>query len=235
MGDVVAEGAVGTQIARFELLGDAQHVLQHKHLTVGGTAGTDADGGHGDELRDFGSQRRRYLLEHDGEAASLVEHLCVVDQSLGLVGLGGADDIGAELVDALRCQTEMTHDGDARREDTRDGFQHLFPTLELDGVGAGLFHDADGGGQSLLGVALVGAERHVDDDEGTTDGTLDRGGVDNHLVKGDGQRGIIALHDVGSGVADQDNIYLGAVEQLGHGIVVSRQHGDFLATVLHIL
>ena len=159
----------------------------------------------------------------------------VVEEPLGLVGIGGADGIGTEFVDALRGKAQMAHDGDAGREDALDGFEHLFAPFQLDGVGAGLLHDADGGGESLLGVALIGAEGHVDDNEGPGDGAGDGGGVDDHLVEGDGEGGLVALHDVGGAVADEDDIDFGAVDELRHGVVVGGEHSDFLAMEFHIL
>ena len=110
----------------------------------------------------------------------------VVDEAVCFLLLGGSDGIGAEFIDALRGESKVSHHRDARRKDAADGFEHLFASFQFDGVGTGLFHDADGGGQSLLGVALIGAKRHVDHNEGALDGTLDRRGIDNHLVEGDG-------------------------------------------------
>ena len=129
----------------------------------------------------------------------------------------------------------MAHDGDAGREDALDALEDFLAAFHLNGVGAGFLHDAYGGGEGLLGVALVGAEGHVDDHEGALDGADDGGGVDNHFVEGDGEGGFVALHDVGGGVADEDNVDFGALDERGHGVVVGGDHCYLFAVQLHVL
>ena len=41
--DILAEGAIGAEVTRLELLGDTEHVLQHEDLSIGGGAGTGVD------------------------------------------------------------------------------------------------------------------------------------------------------------------------------------------------
>ena len=159
----------------------------------------------------------------------------ILYDAVGLVFFGSTDGIGTELVDALRRKSKVTHYGYAGTQDALDGFKHLFATFKLDGVGTGLLHNAYGRGKSLLGVALIGSEGHIHDDESAIDGARHRRGVDNHLVERDWQRGFVAFHNVGSAVADQYDIDFCAVEELRHREVVGRKHSDFLAVQLHIL
>ena len=159
----------------------------------------------------------------------------VVDKAVGFLLLGGAYHVCAKLVDALRGESEVTHDGDSSGEYAADRFENLLAAFELDGIGTGLLHDADGGGEGLFGVALISAEGHINHHQGTLDGAFDRGGVDYHLVEGDGQGSLVTFHDIGGRVADQDHVDFGGIEELGHGIVVCGKHGDFLAVLFHAL
>ena len=104
---ILAYVTVETQIARLELLSYAQHILKHQHLSVDAAAGTDAY----DRYLDFGGDARSegcgYLFKHHREASRLFKHVGVVDYPVGLIFFGGADCVGSELVDALRCQSQV--------------------------------------------------------------------------------------------------------------------------------
>ena len=90
--------------------------------------------------------------------------MSVVDKPIGLVFLGGTYDVSAEFVDALGGESQMSHDRDARCEYAAYRLENFFTAFELDGIGAGFFHYPYRRGESLLGVALICAERHVNYD-----------------------------------------------------------------------
>ena len=73
---------------------------------------------------------------------------------------------------------------------------------------------------------MVGAIRHVGDQQGIPDAPAHRTGVVQHLVGGDRQRILIAQHSLGQGVADQHNVNTGLIYQACSGIVVRGQAGD---------
>ena len=97
--DVLAKSAVGAKIAGLELLGDAQHVLEHKHLSVCAAAGPNADGGYLDVSSDLRCQFGWNLFQYEGKAACLFEYVGVVDEAVGLFFLGGTHYVGAEFID----------------------------------------------------------------------------------------------------------------------------------------
>ena len=209
--------------------------MHDEHLSVYSAAGTDPD--HRDaQLAGYAcGQIGGDLLQNQGEAAQLLEQSGVFDELGGLFFFAGADGVGAELVDGLRREAEVPHDGYASAEDALDGLADLGAALHLDTVGVRLLHHADGRGEGLFGVALVGAEGEVDDDQRAADGLDDRLAVVDHLIERDGQRGDVARHDVRGRVADQDNVHTGAVNDLRHRVIVSREHGDLLAALLHLV
>ncbi len=120
----------------------------------------------------------------------------------------------------LRRKAEMSHDGDARREDALDRLHDLRAALQLDGIGLGLLHDADGRVECDLRVALIGAEGQVDDHQCAVYGTHDRARMIDHHIQSYGECGLVTGHYVGSRVADQNHVYACGIDDLGHRIVV---------------
>ena len=129
----------------------------------------------------------------------------------------------------------MTHDRNAGRKDTLHALKDFLAAFHLDGIGTSFLHDTDGAGKGLLGVALIGTEGHINHHKCTFDGADHRGSINNHFIKRDGESCLVTLHDVGSGIADEYNIDSGTFKKGGHGVVVSGEHGNFLAMKLHIL
>ena len=56
-----------------------------------------------------------------------------------------------------------------------------------------------------------------------------------HLIKRHPNRRFIAQHDHTQTIADEDERNTGFVDYLGRGIVISRNHGDFLTSFFHVL
>lgn len=80
-----------------------------------------------------------------------------------------------------------------------------------------------------MSAGLVGSERQVPDEERALGATRHGAAVDEHLIEGDGEGGVVAVNDHGSGVADQANVDAGGVQMHRGGVVVGRDHGYGLA------
>ena len=230
----LGEVGVAAQEARREAAVDAEHVVHHEHLPVCAPSGSDSDCGYGELGRDLGGELGRYLLEHNREAAYLLQKLCVGNQFAGFLLFAGADAVGAELVDALRGKAQVAHHGDAGAQDALHRLPDFGTTLHLDCLGMALLHDAYGRGECLLGVPLVGTEGEVYHHEGAFYGLHHRFGVIYHLVEGDGECRHVARHDVGGGVAHQDDVYSRLIDDFGRRVVVGGEHRDFLTALLHL-
>src|SRR6266545_1067396 len=79
---------------------------------------------------------------------------------------------------------------------------------------------------------LVGAERHVADDQGAARGADHRLHQRQELVHGHLEGGLVAVHVVGGRVADQQHRDPGAVEDAGGVLVVAGEHRPLLAAFL---
>ena len=145
-------------------------------------------------------------------------------QFLGFGIILGTDRICSILVDGLGHQSEMSHDGNTGAEDTLHRTDDFLASLQFEGVGMAFFHNTDSGSQSLQFVALIRAERHVDNDHGTLHTANHGFAMINHLVERDGKRGDIACHYIGSGISHQNHVYPGTVHNLRHSIVIRCQH-----------
>jgi len=116
--------------------------------------------------------------------------------------------------------------GDARLDNVADGVGHPAATFELDRVGAGFLHEASGVLDGPLYRDVVGHEGHIPDQHSPLQAALDRAGVVEQLVHGDGDGVGIAQHDVGRAVAHQYRVDARRVDDTGGGGVVGGDHGD---------
>ena len=158
----------------------------------------------------------------------------VAHQLLGLGLLFRTHIVSAELVDRLRRKSEVPHHRNTGREDAVDRFENLLAALDLHGVGFGLLHDADGRIERHLRIALIGAERQIDDHQRAIDGAHDRAGVIDHHIEGDGKRRFITGHHIGRRIADKNHVDTRGIDDLRHRIVVRGQHGDLFAALFHL-
>ena len=149
-GDLAVEAEVAAEEAGLEFGGDAEEVMHNEDLAVAVFAGADADDRNMEALGDRFCEGGGDLFEDDTGAAGFFEQLGVFFEFFGFYLFFGADVIGAEFVNGLGCQSEMADDGYPGGQDTVSGFQYFGAAFEFDGVGAGLFHDADGGGECFL-------------------------------------------------------------------------------------
>ena len=127
----------------------------------------------------------------------------------------------------------MAHDGDACIEDGAYRLLYLHTPFELERIATAFLHDADSVLHALRGVDLIGAERHVADDECPSDASCHAAGVVNHLVERDGQSRYVAGHHVAGAVAHKNDVDASLVHQLSQRIVVGSEHGYLLPLLLH--
>ena len=158
----------------------------------------------------------------------------VLDELLGTVA-ATLDDHAAERVDRLGSEADVAHDRDAGVDDGADGVSAFYAALKLDRGDAGFLHQAHGVAHGVDVGGLVAAEGHVRDDEGALGGIGHGAGHGDHLVDGQRDGGVAAVDDVGGGVADEQNVDAGVVEDAGGHHVIGRQGGNLLAVALGCL
>jgi hypothetical protein len=56
----------------------------------------------------------------------------------------------------------------------------------------------------------------------------------DHLIERDGQRGLVAGHHVGCRITHQYYIHARTIDDPGHAVIISREHGNFFAPVFHL-
>ena len=103
-------------------------------------------------------------------------------QLCGFLVFLGAESEPAELIDALRGQSEVTADGYARLYHMPDSGQYLFAAFQFDGVCSALLEDTDRIAHGLLFAHLITAERHIDDDQCMLGGTYYALTQKDHLI-----------------------------------------------------
>jgi len=199
--------------------GEAEQVGGDPHLAVAGRAGADADHGNGQLGGDGGGQVGRHVLQHQGEAARLLQGQGVALQPQSAGGVVALAAI-AELVHRLGRQAHVPHHRNAGAHqpvDHREGFR--FGPLQFHGGGRTLLERPTGGGHGVIGTALIAEERQVHDQQrllaqGADAGHPPGGGpaVMEHLLQGHRQGGGMAEHHHGQRVAHQHGIRAG----LGH-------------------
>ena len=212
---------------------EAESVVEHQHLTVGLRARADTDGRHYEFAADGAGERCGQQLENHGENAGLLKAPGIGVEPEGGIFLAALDPIAAEGVHGLGRQADVAHDGDAGAHegvDMSDGF--LIAAFELDGLRAGLLHDAARVAQGFLGTDLEREERHVHDDEAAMHAAAHGSGVPDHVIECDGQCAVVAGDDLTERITDQDDIDAALVQDPGEEEIVSGERDDFLAAFL---
>ena len=208
--------------------------MGHQNLAVDTSAGSDAYYGNS-KLRCYScGELCRNLFEYQCETADFFKEVCVGDQLFGFLLAAGTHCIGAEFIDGLWGESQMSHYGNACAKDAFDAFADFGAAFDLYGFGMAFLHYADGGSESFLGVALVGAERHVAYHKRALCTFYHAFGVVDHLVEGYRESGDIAGHDVGGRVTYKYYINTCLIHEAGHGVVVGGEHGDLLAALFHL-
>ena len=79
---------------------------------------------------------------------------------------------------------------------------------------------------------MIGAEGHVSHQKGVLHGAAHGAGVMQHLVHGDRQGAVIAEHDLGERVSDEDEVHAGFIGQARGGVIVGGERDDGLVLAL---
>ena len=210
---------------------DAQQVVEHEHLAVGGGTGADADDRDLHALHDRVGDRRGDGLEHDREAAGVLQVEGVagdVERALCRAPLGA---VAAQRGRRLGRQAHVALDRDPGVDDGAGALHGHAAAFELDRVDARLLDEALGGGDRLRIGGLVGAEGQVGDQERRLQPAAHGARQHDHLVHRHGHGGVIAEHGHGARVADQHHVDAGGLGHLGRGEVVGGDHDDGLAAL----
>ncbi len=96
----------------------------------------------------------------------------------------------------------------------------------LTAAAPGFLEEAGGVADGLVGAEVEREVGHVADDQGPPDRPGDGLGVVDHLVHGHGHGVLVPENDHAQGVADQDEVDPGLVEDLGRRVIVGRQADD---------
>ncbi|CAM2144805.1 hypothetical protein PT2222_160166 [Paraburkholderia tropica] len=212
---------------------NAQHVVQHQHLSRALDARTDADGRNAQLLRDFRAERRRHRFDHHELRTGVLQRERVADQ-LRRARIALALHLeAAERMHRLRRKTDVRAHGHRALDQHLDGGREPFAALDLHHLRARA-HQLDRVREGVFGRA-EGAERQIGDDQRLGLRARHRRRVIGDVVDGDGQRGRVALEHVAERVADQHGIDARTVAQRRKARVVAGQHGDALARVAHCL
>ena len=176
----------------------------------------------------------RHHLQHHRERPGLLQRHRVGQHRVGLV-VAALHSIAAELVFALRGESDVAHHRDPSGHDRLDMRREPPAALQLDRVRAAFLHEPDRRRDRLLRRHLVGAEREVSHNESPLHGPGHAPGQEEQFVHRHRQRGVVPVDVVRGGVADQQYRDAGLVEQLGRVHVVCGEHRPRLAAVLQLL
>ena len=144
----------------------AEHVFEHQNLAVAGGAGADADGGDRDLRGDAAAERLGDGFEHQRERAGVGDRAGVGSRSAPsrVSSRPCARNEPMVLIDCgVRPTWPIT--GTPRSVRKRMVSAMRRPPSTLMAPQPVSFMHARGGGEGLLLGGLVGAERHVDDDQ----------------------------------------------------------------------
>ena len=90
----------------------------------------------------------------------------------------------------------MPHYGDPCSKDSFYGVYYFLPSLDFHCMTAGLLHYSDSALQCKLRIALIAAEWHIHDYQGSVHGIHDALSVVDHVFQSYGDRSVISRHHV---------------------------------------
>ena len=213
---------------------DAEQVVQHEHLAVGAGAGADPDHRDLHVVHDRVGHLGGDRLEHDREAARLLQLERVVEHPLGALGGPALRAVAAERRRGLGREADVAHDRHAGAHDRPRALGHRASALELDRVAAGLLDEAMRGGDRLGVGRLVGAERQVADQQRRPQAAPDGGGEHQELLDRHRHGVLVAEHVVGGAVAYEHDVGAGLLDHQRARVVVGGDHHDRLAERAHL-
>ena len=121
----------------------------------------------------------------------------------------------------------MGHYGNAGRNQARDHLGLLDAAFQFHRLAAGFLEDPAGVFDRPMDAQMEAGKRHIDDHQGVPHRPADHLGVVDHFFQRDRQGVGVALHDHRQAVAHEDALDARRIDQLGRGVVVGGEHGDF--------
>ena len=203
------------------------------HLAAGAAAGADADGGHAEPRRDLGGDGRRHHLQHDGEAARLLERVSVEQELRRRRRRPPLDLVAAEGGERLRREPDVADDGDAGVDGGAHHRDGAAAALDLHSVHPALLEQAHRVARGV-GRGEARAKGEVADHH-RLDAAACGAAVVDHLVHRDRRRVLLPEHHHADRVADEHGVDAGAVGEPRRRAVVRRHHRDRLAALAHRL
>lgn len=211
----------------------AQHVLQHQHLSTAVVAGPNADGRHRNGVRDGLGQGGRNPLKHHAENTRIHKGLGVLQQGRCGFLTAPLDFVSAEFVEGLGGKPQVPHDGDARFDQALHRFGNAASAFQFYRFGPAFLQQAPGVSQGLFTADLIGHKRHVGDQQRTLQATGHGAAVIDHVFQRNGQGRLVTLHHVAQRIADQHHVHAGLIDQPGESGVVGRDHDHTFACTAH--
>jgi hypothetical protein len=135
----------------------------------------------------------------------------------------------------LRREADVGHHGNACLHHGPDSRRVVFAALDLDGVRQSFLQEPHARGYGLLGGNLVASERQVRHNEGAPGRAGNCPAQGQQFLHGDRKAGLVAEDIVGRGVAHQEHLDAGGVEDFRRVLLVRGEHREFGALVLGLL
>ena len=213
---------------------DTQQVVEDEHLPVGGKPRANADHRHLDAGHQGVGNRRGHRFEDDREATRRLQRECVAGDLRRRLRGPPLRLEASQRTRRLRRQANVPHHRDSRAGDRPRPLHRRPAALQLHGIAARLFDEPLRVLDCVLVRALIGAERHIADQERRAQTPPNGGRHGHHLVHPDRRRGLVPEHHHRGGVAHQHDVHARFLGHLRGGEVVGGDHHDRLALVLHL-
>jgi len=139
--------------------GQAHHIVEDKNLPIAVRPRANADGGNGQLGSDGRGNLARNAFENNRASSCLGQRLSVSLESLRGVRSASLYTITTHAMNALRRQSQMTHDGNLSRSERA----HQLGTraFDLDRLRARLLYKTNGVGNSLSHGAVITSKGHI--------------------------------------------------------------------------
>ena len=127
----------------------------------------------------------------------------------------------------------MSHHRNAVVGQSPNHLEDGMPAFELHRRCAAFLQQPSGIAYRFSGTDLIRQEGHVGNNQGAAGATTHRSRVVDHHVERDRNGAFEAEHHHSHGIADENNINSGAIEQSRHRGIVGRQNRNLRACRLH--
>ena len=204
----------------FDELGEFTLAHSHSVLPDENLAGSDvacADTDSGDCAHRLINAARGLCSHHfekHAECASFGESACIRNNGIAFFAAALHPET-AESMFRLRGETDVCDNRNTCTNYGTNPLGHSGVGLDFDSVCPAFFHEARRRCDRLCGRLLVTAEGEIGDHHSTGCAACYRGYERNHLVKSNGESGLISVDDISGGVTDKKHIDSRAVKNLG--------------------